>query len=161
MGTSTSCIKSNHKDDDGEITPGCLNFRISRSHTCLSRHSNRRHETLPCKGVSMPPPLKGYNLNIRAPAPPRHIPPKRPSDDEDSSLDEQPNSTVPRKDQERYKADAAIAPSVSSTNVLPTHDNKDDSIDELQVQQSIDETLSMLVDNTVEGDIKITNLKKE
>ncbi|XP_067937231.1 uncharacterized protein [Watersipora subatra] len=137
MGASTSSYKDNHKDDrkrassiPSSVTPSIL--------------PNEGIYFDQCRSVTSFAP-KDYDPNIRAPAPPHHIPPKRPFDDEESSLDEegyaeyyggeQPNPAVPSNDQERYKADAAIASSVSSTSFLQTHHNNDDDIDEPQVQQ--------------------------
>ncbi|XP_067935203.1 uncharacterized protein [Watersipora subatra] len=154
MGASISTYKDNNKDDrerapsipsyvNSYILPCENDEDVEEMHFGESGSHRNFYDELYCN-VS-PPSTKSRNSNIRAPAPPHHIPPIRPSDDEDSSLGEpdyyeyfevvQSNSTVPSNDQERYKADAAIAPFVSSTTFLPTHHNNDDDIDEPQVQQ--------------------------
>ncbi|XP_067935205.1 uncharacterized protein [Watersipora subatra] len=185
---STSCIKDNHQDDDGEKTPGRLNFARSQSHPSLSRSSElqklrvsaslmrlqhlnhscclNQKEKLRTANSVLPVAPKGYNPNIHAPVPPFHKPPQRPSDDEDSSQNEQnyeqlqTDSTMPHNEQGRYKDDAAIAPSMSSTRFLQTSHNNSDKIDEPQGQQSVKKKLSTQVHDTPKGDNEITNFKK-
>ncbi|XP_067935543.1 uncharacterized protein [Watersipora subatra] len=139
---STSCHKDNDQDDCEE------SFSKLAGSPMIPSSLSLRH-LLP--KIQRAPRPRRVHLKTRRHAPPHHTPLERLPNDQDRYQDKPSDSTVPSNDQERYKANAAIAPSMSSTYFLPTHYNNGDNIDEPQGQQSVSH--SSLCDSSKEVSI--------